>query len=207
MNKDRESTLYVVLFCVLLIMGWVFLIYAPLREQKNHTQNMINRAQNRIETRAKMPDPPAVLPAKLERDLTELETERDALLDAFDDRDARFVDFRVIEELRKLRLEVAELATSAGLNVRRFGARINENEISDSAEALATQIREPWGRPVVTFEASGGYVEITDFVTRLGEMEKSAAILNMAILAPSFEEMVNDKLATKRLKLKLELAL
>ena len=46
--KDRDATLYAVLFCVVLVLGWTFVIYAPLRAEARHAVNMVSREQNRI---------------------------------------------------------------------------------------------------------------------------------------------------------------
>ena len=206
-KDDKGTTLYVVLFCVVLIVGWMFVIYQPLRQQKNFAQNMINRELNRMEARATLPDPPKTAPEVLRQRLEVLQGERDGLLAEVTEYEDRFVDYRDAEALRRLRLDVAEQATEAGLVLKLFGAETPEGEISDSAEALASQIRAPYGRPVLKLEATGSYGQISDFVTRLGRMKQSASILRFGIRAPSFDEMVSDKSSVSRLGLLMELAL
>lgn len=205
--KDQSVTLYVVLFCMTLILGWMFLIFAPLRTQTQDAESMVNRKLNRIQTRATLPDPPKVAPQQLEKQLTALTVKQPQMQEKVAKREARFVGLDSVDGLRQLRLEIAKLAKTSGLNVKRFGAMAKDGEVTDSAAALKSQIRASIGRPVLIFEASGNFVEIEEFISQLDGMTWSVTVLNLAITAPPFEDMVSKSSAARLLKVQMELAL
>lgn len=205
--KDQSVTLYVVLFCMTLILGWMFLIFSPLRTETQDAENMVNRRLNRIQTRATLPDPPKVTPEKLEKQLTALTVKQPQMQERVAKREAHFVSLETVDELRQLRLGIAKLAKASGLNVKRFGAMAKDGEVTDSAAALKSQIRASIGRPVLVFEASGNFIEISNFISHLDQMSWSVAVLNLSIIAPSFKDMVSKSSAARLLQVKMELAL
>jgi Tfp pilus assembly protein PilO len=205
--KSNETTMYVVLLCVLLILGWMFVLYSPLRSQTQHVENMINRRIHRIETRATLPEPPTVSAPQLQKELDAILVEREKVKALLDEMDARYVRLDRVDELRELRLAIANEAKSAGLDIVKFGSIRGGGEISDSLDALNASIRQPYGRPVLNFRAKGDYGQITDFVQRIGEMERSVAILRLNLVAPEFEQLMNGSRSERLLSLDLDFAL
>lgn len=205
--KSNETTMYVVLLCVLLILGWMFVLYSPLRSQIQHVENMINRRIHRIETRATLPEPPTVSAPQLQKELDAILVEREKVKALLDEMDARYVRLDRVDELRELRLAIANEAKSAGLDIVKFGSIRGGGEISDSLDALNASIRQPYGRPVLNFRAKGDYGQITDFVQRIGEMERSVAILRLNLVAPEFEQLMNGSRSERLLSLDLDFAL
>lgn len=205
--KEQNMTFYVVLFCMTLILGWMFLIFSPLRTQTQDAESMVHRRLNRIQTRATLPEPPEVAPELLEKRLAALTVKRPQMLAQVEEQETRFVSLESVDGLRKLRLEIAKLAKASGLNVKRFGAMAKDGEVTDSAAALKSQIRASIGRPVLIFEASGNFAEISGFVSHLDQMSWSVTVLNLTIIAPSFEDMVGKSSAARLLQVKMELAL
>lgn len=205
--KPQELTLLAVLICVSLLMGWMFLIYSPLRTQTQEAENMIDTIQKRIKTRAALPEPPAVSEPKLQAELEELEEIRDQYLDQVEVREARFVSLDTIDGIRELRFLIANLAEQSGLDVKRFGTLNDEGEVADSLEAMRGNIVEPYGRPVLNFEAKGGYPQITKFVDSLSDLDNSVAIIRLTMKAPSFEQMLKDAREGRLLTIYMDLAL
>lgn len=205
--KSNELTLYTILLCVLLIMGWMFAIYAPLRNQVQHAESMVNRKLNRIDTRTALPEMPKVPTKTLQKELEALTVTRDALLERVSAAEARFVALDRIDGLRQLRLQIAGLAEAAGLDVKSFGEMRLEDVVIDSHSAVQKNINARYGRPVIGFRARGSYTQIHDFITRMGEMEQSVAIVDLTLQAPEFEDMIGGDPEKRLLSLQMGLVL
>lgn len=205
--KSNELTLYTILLCVLLIMGWMFAIYAPLRNQVQHAENMVNRKMNRIGSRAALPDMPEVPTKTLQKELEALTGTRDALLDKVSTAEARFVPLDRIDGLRQLRLRIAGLAEEAGLDVKSFGKMGVDDAITDSESAVQNNINARYGRPVIRFHARGSYPQIHDFITRMGAMKQSVAIVHLTLQAPEFDDMIGGDPEKRLLSVQMGFAL
>lgn len=205
--KKNETTLIVVLICVMVIMVWMFAIYAPMRTQIQFTESMISRQLNRIETRATAPEPPKVSMKKLQEQLDAAVAERDALTQRLTGAEARFVSLETVEGIRQLRFDIASIAESTGLDVKNFGAVSEDGTISDGIEALNAQIRAPWGRPVLAFAATGSFGQMRAFIARLGMMKQSAAVVRLVIKAPDFAAIAEHPETAGLLSISMDLAL
>ena len=205
--SDRDKNLFLILISVVLILGYVFAVYAPLRKDTQFTHNMVNRQLNRMETRARIPDPPELSESRLAEKLDDLEADRRGLEVQVGLLEERFVSLDSVDGVKALRLEIASLAEWAGLDVERFGEVDERAEVADSLSALRKQIRAPFGRPVLTFEARGGFGAIMQFVESLGRLDRSAAILRMEIKAPDFHDDPDLQELTTDLRARFEIAL
>lgn len=205
--KDSNTTLYVVLFCMVLILGWMFAVYSPLRGQLQSVENLVKRRINRISVHTVVPEQLETSPKKLQQTLDTLLQDHVRLTAKVTTHAAHFVDLQSVDGLRKLRFEIANIAEASGLVVNRFGVMARDGEITDSVGALRNQIRKPYGRPVLSFEANGSFGQISAFVKKLGELKYSVAVLNLAIIAPEFKDMLADPKSAHLLHVKLEMAL
>jgi len=204
---ERDKNLLLILAASVLILGYIFGIYAPLRQETQFTQNMVNRQMNRLETRASLPDPPAISEAQLAEDLDRLAADRRGLEARVGLFEERFVSLDTVDGVKALRLEIASLAEWAGLDVERFGEVNERNETVDSLSALDGMIRAPYGRPVMRFEAKGSFGQIEQFVRSLGRLEDSAAILRLDIAAPEFHDEPDMADLVSALRARFEIAL
>lgn len=204
---DREKTMYVFLFCLALVIGWIFVIYAPLREQTQRTETLIGRKLNRTKTRARVPDAPTASAPKLIARLANLEDRRVRIEQEVLQREQGFVSLDTVYGIKELRLKIANLAESTGLDVLRFGQLRSDDGITDSANALRNQIQTPYGRPMLNMEAKGSYAEIFSFVRQINQMKWSASITWMMLTAPDFKTIERDPQAAGELTLRMEIAL
>lgn len=205
--KSNELTLYTILLCVILIMGWMFVVYAPLRNQVQYAESMVNRKLNRISTRAALPEMPPVPTKTLQKELDALTLTRDALLAEVTAANARFVPLDRIDGLRQLRLNIAGLAEDCGLDVKSFGSMGENDTITDSQTAVQNSIRAPYGRPVIGFHARGSYPQIHKFITRMGDMDQSVAIMRLNLQAPEFADLIGGDPEKRLLSVQMDFAL
>lgn len=205
--KDRSTAVYVLLFCIMLILGWMFAVYSPLRTELRSAEGLLSRQMNRITTRTALPDVPEMSPKQLQKGLDILYQRHAELRDRVDALEAKFVNLRSADGLRQLRLEIAQIAEASGLDVKRFGVMAKDGEITDSNGALRNQIRQPYGRPVLSFEATGSFSQISNFVDQLGKASHSVGVLSLALEAPEFKDMIDNPKSAHLLGIKLEMAL
>ncbi|MEM1313098.1 MAG: hypothetical protein AAGI51_00980 [Pseudomonadota bacterium] len=202
---DREKDGYTVVFCLALVMAYIFLAYAPLRTELQTTENMINRRINRTETRASATAPPSVSTRSLQRELAEKSSELEAIRAAMAVAGPRFAALDVVDEVKALRLEVAAVADFTGVTLRKFGD-LKETRGENAVDVLLEETRNPYERPVFQMEAEAEFTRLYAFLERLSQLSKSVSVVRMEIEAPGFDDPDADRRGPPQLVAKLELA-
>jgi len=202
---DREKDGYTIVFCLIIVIGYVFLAYAPLRTDLQTTENMINRRINRTEARATAAPPPEVSVRTLERDLALRSAELAEVRAAIDLAAPRFASLQAVDEVKALRLEVAAVADFIGVTLRKFGD-LKETRGENAVDVLMEETRNRYKRPVFHLEAEAEFTRLYAFLERLSQLSKSVSVIRMEIEAPDFEDPDADRRGPPLLVATLELA-
>lgn len=104
-------------------------------------------------------------------------------------------------------MRIAGLAERAGLDVKSFGSMGVDDAITDSQTAVQSNINSRYNRPVIGFRARGSYPQIHDFITRMGDMDQTVAIVHLNLQAPEFVDMIGGDPEKRLLSVQMDFAL
>lgn len=204
--SERDKDLYTILACLLLICPYVLLVYSDTRSQIQFTDNMLNRIENRIATRAALPEPPKESASDLAEQLAEIkQIERDAVARA-EAREQSFATLRSVDEVKGLRLEITRLAEQTGVSVNRFG-ELRESDSEDSISLLMEQAKNRFERPIMELEVRSDFPRLITFIDGLRNLSKTVAIVRFDVEAPEFDQDPNALIRKPLLTAKLDVAL
>ncbi|MEM7424294.1 MAG: hypothetical protein AAF334_11280, partial [Pseudomonadota bacterium] len=195
---ERDKDLYTIIFCLLIICPYVFLFYAEGREAIQHNERMISRQMDRIKKRATAPDLTSESAVDLEQDLAAIKQRRDVLSTEIELMSARFASLQSVDDIKRLRLEITELAEWTGVSVKRFG-ELNEEEVADSIAFLQSSSENRYSRPVLTLIATADFGQLLDFIRGISDLSKNVAIVRFAVEAPDFDVDPQSDISTPEL--------
>ena len=193
-----------ILACALLL-GLYGLWYSGIYKEITRQHNMISRLHNRMETRAA--DIPQPKPgAATERRIDELKARIGSDQASLARLQQRFVPDDQAELQQKLRHELSTLAS--GLNMRVVRLENARRRQSDKAPTLdeVNQHNNPYGRPLLLFEAWGSYFALQSLLDELGTLSYTVAPVTLQVRAEETAANAQQALSTPQ-NLRIELVL
>lgn len=180
--SSAKKNQVLILICATLLAGY-FGVWYPIKSQDvEHSENMVSRKQNRIQTRTSGVEMPKASARKLENQLKALETQLTGVDGKLSDMSRKFVPLDTLEDLQTMRLEISQLAKISGVNVIEMGGGKRDASISIE-NVMRRETANRFGRPLVALKAKATYAQLLRFTYGLNDLAYSVSIVNVDIVA------------------------
>lgn len=201
--SKKEKTQIIILVLALAIGGYG-VWYAGVYDKVSHTENMINRAKNRIKVKKERTLP---VPEKATSE-NELQKARELLKEAklaYKRVSQRFVSLNSKKEQQRLRHEISELATSLQMHVIILEDAQRAHIGKDEAPRFE-QVNRDYGRPLLELHAITHYFAVQTFLDELNSLSYFVAPVHFKLEAEE-SRLKPEQAAQQQQLLRLEVIL
>lgn len=166
--SHKQQTQYLVLISAVLVMAygaWYF----QLSKDVDYAKRMLDRRENRIETRAGSVAEPVGNVGSMQRNLDKLSVKVTRVETRYEGLKKRFVPLQSSSLRQLLKTEIAEKASSLGMRIKRFedGARPDNEDTAPGNELALQEVNNRYSRPLMLFETKTTYFRLLKFLDGL----------------------------------------
>ncbi len=184
MSPSDKNKLMIVIG-VLLGAVYFGLWYPSLSKQADHEKNMVNRRLNRMETRIKAVKEPTQSVSRLQRQLSALDEGYENLSKQMELLSVRFIPLDKPRRFQNVRLRLSELAARSGIDIQQVRSAVSGDPgvAPPSAEIIALEAKNRFGRPLLSFSATATYSGLMQFLEELKAFPSNVAVVRLSIEA------------------------
>lgn len=187
-----EKNRIIIIIVALMITLYFGVLFPISQKELTWEENMVSRKLNRIKTRAQQIPEPKVPVNVLQKQSADLDTRLRVAESRIAQHLAGFASKKSTDELKALRLEIAELALASGIQVRKMGG------LAGTLDALDDPLKEPppefsdeTVRPELTMDGAADFGGVLRFLDGLNGLSRHAVVMQMQM------KVVQDQRAAK----------
>lgn len=210
LSRKQQNQLLLLLVAALL--GGYGFYYSLLNKQIGFIENMIGRAENRIQVKYGKLSEVKANPRALQSSLERLESSLQANQTRIQMLEARFAPPHSLAAMQEIRLEISRLAEQSGLVIKRMEgggrARMGEKrEVAPGKDFVELQLNNRYRRPLVNMVALAEFPGLLSFLDGLKTLRHTVSPVGVEVKARVPETLKSEVAVELRQQLEVRLLL